>query len=253
MHRLVLPLALLVSAVLTAGGARAQGLCQLHFDGRVAVVDRLPVPKEEGGKNGETRRRSTGHLVEIEIGILANQVERDVVLHVHLARGTTGADLASLIASRLERLGTKPLLVDDGRGGASLWIESTRYVSMRLGGGLEVDVACAEGPPESIRVIPPSAVVADARLTVSASTALVMRDRPPVRGRAAADIELAADDSSAGVAAKLWESTSKTWISDRPGGASWQPLKMASGAVITGLSLHLDSEDGGDWRVEIKL
>ena len=34
-------------------------------------------------------------------------------------------------------------------------------------------------------------------------------------------------------------------------GMIYAPLVMPE--VITGLSLHLDSEDGGDWRVEIKL
>lgn len=229
----------------------AQGLCQLHFGGRIAVHD---VVVSDGAAGDQApRTRSTGHLVEVEIGAFAGEAERDLALHIHLARGTTGADLAQLIAKRLERLGVDVTLGAAKGGEASLWIDGARHVSLRLGGGISVDVACAEGPPKSLRLVPPNAILADARLTVSASAALIMRDRPPLRSRIATDIELKADTSSAVAAKKLWEATSKKWISDRPGGDTWQPHKMQNGATITGVSFHLDSPGGGDWRFELKL
>ena len=227
----------------------AQGLCQLHFGGSVAVQDVVVTE----GDGTSPRTRSTGHLVEVEIGAFAGQAEKELALHIHLARGTTGADLAQLIAKRLERLGVDVTLGAAKGGEASLWIDGARHVALRLGGGISVDVACAEGPPESLRLLPPSAILADARLTVSASAALILRDRAPLRSRVATDIELKADISSAAAAKKLWEATSKAWVSDRPGGDAWQPHKMQNGATITGVSFHLDSPGGGDWRFELEL
>jgi len=240
-----------VALVLGAASAPAlaQGLCQLHFGGSIAVQDVVVTEGDETSR----RTRSTGHLVEVEIGAFAGQAEKELALHIHLARGTTGADLAQLIAKRLERLGIDVTLGAAKGGEASLWIDGTRHVSLRLGGGISVDVACAEGPPKSLRLLPPSAILADARLTVAASTALILRDRAPLRSRVAADIELKADISSAAAAKKLWEATSKGWVSDRPGGDTWQPHKMQNGATITGVSFHLDSPGGGDWRFELEL
>ncbi len=236
---------------LTSAPALAQGLCQLHFDGRIAARDVITEEGEEGAV--APRSRLTGHLVEIEIGAFAGTTEKDLVLHIHLAKGTTGGDLAQLIAKRLERLGVDVTLGSTAGGDATLWIERTRYVSLRLGGGLGVDVACAEGPPRSLRLVPPGAISADARMTVSASSALIRRDRAPLRSRATADLELEAGISSAAAAKKLWEATSKAWVCDRPGGDAWQPHKMQNGATITGLSFHLDSPGGGDWRFELVL
>jgi hypothetical protein len=253
------PFALLRSFALVLGTASApalaQGLCQLHFGGSIAVQDVVVGDADGDGKEGETTRRirSTGHLVEVEIGAFAGQVERDLALHIHLARGTTGADLARLIARRLERLGVEVTLGAAEGDEASLWIDGARHVALRLGGGINVDVACAEGPPKSLRLMPPTAILADARLTVSASAALILRDRPPLRSRVATDIKLEADMSSAAAAKRLWDATSKAWVSDRPGGDAWQPHKMQNGATITGVSFHLDSPGRGDWRFELEL
>lgn len=222
----------------------AQGLCQVRFLGEVDAY-------EEPGPV------AVGHLVEVEIGALttAGDEPRELVLHLHLARGTRGAELTEIVGDRLRRLGIGVVRTGGEDDPGSLWIERARYVRLRLGGGLSAVVACSEGPPTALRVLPPSAIESTATLTVSASTARVLRGRPPMRDVAALELSLAPELSAAEVASLLSEAAAKAWVGERPRGDDWRPHKMVDGAAITGVSVQVSSETqgGGDWRLEVEL
>ena len=60
------------------------------------------------------------------------------------------------------------------------------------------------------------------------------------------------NSSAASISAALARAGQKEWISDRPTGDTWCPVRMTNGASITGFSLGL-SHGPGDWRLELRL
>ena len=219
---------------------RAEGLLQLRFGGRVnrAVFD---------------QERKTGHfvgqLVEVEIGANVAGKPHILTLHVHLAPGTTGVDLAALVGRRLNSMGIKTVGTPDS---GNLWVESAEYVHLRLGGGLRAEIALAEGPPKSLAIRPPTGGAMEQTLRVDVTTVIRPSGELPVRGAANLVIPLGKDSSAASISAELARAGQKEWISDRPTGDTWRPVRMSNGAAITGFSMGLINEEES-WRVELRL
>lgn len=218
-----------VLALLTfASGALAQGLCQVRLSGVMA-------PK--------------GHLVEVEIGTEA--FPEGIILHVHLASGTTGAELADLIASRLERAEVGAKLSKVGDHAASLWIDGVTFVNLRLGAGLRGQISCTEGPPASLRVLPASAIKGTTGLVATASTAIIVQGRAPIRSQLHIEADLTEADEAAKAATAIWKAAAEGWVSERPGSDSWRPIKPKGGGIFTGFSAGLSGVS--DARLEITL
>lgn len=219
---------------------RAEGLLQLRFGGR---VNRTVFDEE----------RKTGHfvgqLVEVEIGANVAGKPHALTLHVHLAPGTTGVDLATLVGQRLKSIGIKTVATPDS---GNLWVESANYVHLRLGGGLRAEIALAEGPPASLAIRPPTGGAMEQALRVDVTTVIRPSGELPVRGAANLVIPLGKDFSAASISAELARAGQKEWISDRPTGDTWRPVRMSNGAAITGFSVGLINEHEA-WRVELRL
>lgn len=232
--------AALLCLLALAPAVRAEGLLQLRFGGAVnrSVWD-----------DGLDQGFPVGQLVEVEIGAKVGDKTHSLTLHVHLAPGTTGVDLARLVERRLGSIGIRTVARPDG---GNLWIERAEYVHLRLGGGLHAEVALAEGPPTSLAVRRPTREVAEQQLHVDVTTVIRPSGGLPVRGAARLAIPMGKDSSAASISAALARAGQKEWISDRPTGDTWCPVRMTNGASITGFSLGL-SHGPGDWRVELRL
>ena len=210
--------------------ALAEGLAQLRLSGLVT----------EGGE---------GHLVEIEIGDAAGH--DDVVLHLHVAAGTTGAELAALVARRVKRAGIDVTLTPSNETTASLWIDRASFVNVRLGGGLKANLSCVEGAPSLVEILPPQSIKKSCEAFMTASTAIVTNGRPPLRGSISLRAALEPKIDSAAAATALWEAGQKEWQSERPGSKAWRPIKPVEGGILTGFSCRLSGS--GDWRLEVTL
>ncbi len=249
----LIPLAAFVAPAHAA--VPAQALVQLHLSGEIAAPSTVTAD-ETSAQPAEFH----GHLVELEVEAVGREPGTELVLHLHVAQGTTGRELLQLAATRLDRLGIDATLTGvTAKGGdhtaGSLWIEGATRVRLRLGGGIVGEVSCTEGPPAAIRLLAPSAILPSAEqpseALVAASTAIVMKGRPPIRGRATFKAALAEAKHSADAATALWEAASKGWMSDRPGSDTWRPVKMTNGAAITGVSVRVVGQ--ADWGVEVTL
>ena len=217
----------LVSTLVLAAPARGDGLVQLRLEGRLTQA----------------------HLVEVEIGTVA--VPDGVVLHVHLAERTTGAELAELVASRLDRSGAKAKVSTPENGCASLWIDEATYVHLRLGGGLQGTIACTEGAPETLKIVDESAIAGESIVRVNASAALVIGGKAPIRSRLSLNVPLKGETSAADAASAIWEAAKEEWVSDRPGTDAWHPIKPRKGGVLVGFSVSVAG--AADRRVEVVL
>lgn len=253
----VLPLCLaLLAPTLAAAGApaistsqaqdAAGALAQVRLSGQLMVV----------ADSADQSAGSFGHLVEIEVDALSSAVGGapvSMVLHMHVAAGTTGESLVELVGERLKTLGVAVTITGagDGTPGASLWVSRAIRVALRLGGGLVGEISCAEGPPASIQVLPASAIQGPATAFLSASTAIVMKDRRPIRGRASFAASFADLKNPAETATALWEAASEDWVSERPGSDRWRPVKMANGSAITGVAVRLGGR--ADWGLVVEL
>lgn len=217
--------ALLASLLQVA--ALAEGLAQIRFFGAV----------------------SKPHLVEVELGDAAGH--EDMILHLHLAPGTTGAELAAIVAKRAQLAGFEVTLTPSHDSAASLWIDRATSVNVRMGAGIKATVSCVEGPPSLVKVLPPQAVKSPCVASMTASTAIVSNGRPPQRGSISLEARLNANIDSPAAATALWEAGQKDWQSERPGSSAWRPIKAIEGGILTGFSAHLGGS--GDWRMEIAL
>lgn len=224
MTRLLLG-ALLVS--LLQFSALAEGLAQVRFFGA------LEKP----------------HLVEVELGDAAGH--DDLILHLHLSPGTTGAELAAIVARRAQLAGFEVTLTPSHDSGASLWIDRATSVNVRMGAGIHAVVSCVEGPPSLVKVMPPQANKSPCVAFMTASTAIVSNGRPPQRGSISLEAKLGPKIDSPSAATALWEAGQEDWQSERPGSSAWRPIKAVAGGILTGFSAHLDGM--GDWRLEITL
>lgn len=258
---------LLPLALLSGSADAAQGLVQVRLSGAVtaaAAESDDVVPDDVVPDDGTAADRFHGHLVEIEVDAhgrdpLGQDQDAKLVLHVHIAHGTTGLEILQLVHSRLERLGVDSTLTEESGvlvpgaspAAASLWVEAATRVHLRLGGGLLGEVSCVEGPPTAIRLLPASAIPGPASVAIAASTALVMPGRRPIRGRATFSAKITDAENSAEAATALWTSATNRWVSERPGSDTWRPIKMASGATITGVSVRVAGRS--DWGLEVSL
>lgn len=254
---LVLAAYLLPLGPLSASTAAAQALVQVRMAG---VVNGPADDPSLGDGATASLDRSYGHLVEIEVDAAGRgSGPAEVVLHLHVAHGTTGAELLQLTAARLQRLGVAATLTGVSGANApgipptsgSLWIEGAMRVHLRMGGGLIGEISCVEGPPAAMRLIPGDAIEGGASVSVTASTAIVMPGRRPIRGRATFQAALTALENSAEAATALWTAAKDRWVSERPGTDTWRPIKMASGATITGVSVRVTGQS--DWGLEVSL
>lgn len=248
---LLAPTVFLILLWLTSASAGAvQGLAQIRLGGQIAAPSEATATVTDG---------VFGHLVEIEIEAKTATSKGSAVLHLHVAAGTTGAELLQLVSAKLSAAAVpSTLTMPLSPGGenpkarsASLWVEGATRIHLRLGGGITGSVSCVEGPPKSIRVLPASAIERPTQVRVDASTAIIMNDRAPVRGRATFQAALDKVEHAAGTATALWEAATDKWMSDRPGGDAWRPIKMASGATLTGVSVGLSGV--GDWALQVSL
>lgn len=228
---------LLMSALWMVSPAAAEGLLQVRFSGAVDGLSERPA----GGLAGQ--------LVEIELGASVKGEPRDLTLHVHLAPGTTGAELAALLEERLRALGIRGVAT---AGTGNLWIGDAAYLNLRLGGGLSAWIACAEGPPASLAVRPPTRRSGAQSFQVDVSTVLRPSGGLPIRGSASLTVPLKETSSAASISAALSRAGESKWISDRPKGDTWCPVKMSNGAAITGCSFTVNGSVG-DWRVDLVL
>lgn len=240
-------------ALATLAPAAAEGLVQLRFGGRASDLLSAQDPDQ---------RQALGTLVEVEVTARVSADTDDpfdglrtLWLHVHVAPGTTGADLAALVSRRARDLGIRAITTE---GSGNLWIEAATEVNLRVGGGLAATIACAEGPPASLAVRPPARVRQGARLQVHASTVILPSGELPVRGMAALTVPLEPEASAASISAALASAGQGEWVSDRPKGDSWRPIRMVNGAAFTGFSCQLSpsagtSQASGDWRLELTL
>lgn len=229
MTSILRPLLALVALLGLGPLASAQGLVQLRFSGELDV--------------------ERGHLIEVELG--EGGSERELVLHVHLASGTTGPEVAQLVARRAERAGIAVTLTESRKGAASVWIDAASYVNVRMGGGLHAEVACAEAAPSLLRVLPPTAIPEAGHVHIVGSAAVVSQGRPPIRTRAELRAEVTPKMDAPAAATALWKAGADKWMSERPGSDAWRPIRLLDGGVLTGASVR--AEGSGDWRLEVSL
>ena len=246
----VLPAFLALASLLgpAAAPARAEGLVQLHFEGRIAPPGGARVEIEVGG----TATRD-GQLADFGQKV-------DFGMYLHLGRGTGARDLVALLAQRLRDQGLDVVepagaAATDGDAaartppGASLFVDRVRYVRIRLGTGLQGAVTLCEEAPIAVRVLPPGQTKAGARLYVGASTFTPHTGDHSLR---ALELELGSEASAPEVSEKLAQrAIASGWVCERPALDSWRPHQMLDGARITGCSIELES--GADWRLEVEL
>ena len=208
--------------------AAAQGMVQLRFSGALGT--------------------DKSHLVEVEI--VEAESGNELVLHVHLAAGTTGAELAELVARRAERAGislTAPAPVEE----RNLFVDAASEVRMRLGGGLsERSPAWRARRPSSASCGParsPGRAPSGSWATARSSR----RGRPPVRARAHLFAEVTPEMDAPATATALWRAGAERWMSERPGSDGWRPIRLLEGGVLTGVSVRVDGH--ADWRLEVSL
>lgn len=210
----------------------AQGLVQITLEG---ALDR------EGGAR-----------VEVNVGARLPAGDREIDLGLHLARGTSGADLAGLLATRLERAGFDVLFPAPGTGAeraAHIFLEDALFVRLRAGHGLRATVTTPDAVPASVTIAPPHVRAEDARLVIGAST---YSQHTKKRGLQTIELSLGAQDHVVQVAEKLHKVALEAgWVGFRPESKSWRPSKLKDAATPTGFSIEVDSD--GDWRLEVEL
>lgn len=209
--------------------AAAQGMVQLRFSGALGT--------------------DKSHLVEVEI--IEAESGNELVLHVHLAAGTTGAELAELVARRAERAGISLTAPAPVEGSGSLFVDAASEVRMRLGGGLSGEISCVEGAPSIVRILRPGAIPGKGTVRVVGSSAIVTKGRPPVRARAHLFAEVTPEMDAPATATALWRAGAERWMSERPGSDGWRPIRLLEGGVLTGVSVRVDGH--ADWRLEVSL
>jgi len=239
------PLVLGLAVVLCSVLARAQGRVQIVLHGTLA---------EPGGARVEALVTFAG-LTE-EGGLRKSRVD----LGLHLADGTTAAELGALLEREILRQGgavqaTFAAPEPIGSAGAQparacLFIERMQSVALRLGRGLTASITLSDAPPGQLRFLPPKEKQVAARLSVTASAENPhTKDRPrfamAVEFAGGLTGEQAADVVTTQAIAKGWTGT---WL----GHQAWSPeAQLQSGARITGTCFELIS--AGDWRIELDL
>ena len=168
-----------------------------------------------------------------------------LTLHVHLAPGTTGVDLATLVGQRLRSMGIKTVATPDS---GNLWVEGTMYAHLRLGGGLRAEIAgggtaVARDPPAHRRWVGQA-------LRVDVTTVIRPSGELPVRGAASLVIPLGMDSSAASISAELARAGRRVDLGSSDGHLA--PRSDVQRRRVTGFSMGLRNEREA-WRVELRL
>ena len=218
-------LATLVALPVLTISSAAQSLVQLRLEGGL-------------GERGER--------LEVEIGGRIEGEKRSMKVSLFVGPRTSGAEFATLVARRLERAGFRLTRASDESGAAaSLFLEETDFVRLRLAGGMGATVTTCEAAPALVRV---AAIdeVGPAKLSVSVDT---YSAHTKDHGSAYAQFDLGAGWTAPRVAAALLEAAPGVgMLSEKPGGDGWRPIKMKTGEAIVGLSVGLTGQ--GAWRLE---
>lgn len=223
-----LPIGVALLAAL-APAARAQGEVQITFDGAL---------EPPGG-------------ARVAVAVVAGPAERtrEVRLDLHLAAGTSGADLAALLAARLQAAGLEALAPTPAGPRAHVFVEDARSVTLELGAGLGGAVTLCEGAPELVRVEPARGGTSDCRLVVAVSAMHAHTER---RARSSFEVRVAPELTAAQVSERLFaRAVEAEWVSERPGLEGWRPVHLSDGSRITGFSVELAGH--GSWRVDVRL
>lgn len=188
-------------------------------------------------------------MVEVEVGTQVDGEPRRLDVHVLLAAGTTGADLVSLVAGRLESSGFHTHLgpVDQDADGRTLFVERALFVHLRLGRGLRGSLTSCEGPPTTVKISPGPEEGADLHLGLTAGTFDPARRE---HGVEELELTLAAGSSAARCAERLMATAAEaSFASERPTPEFWRPLRLIDGSRLTGLTVSV----ANGWRVELDL
>jgi len=185
--------------------------------------------------------------VEVEVGALVDGEVRRVDVHVFLAAGTSGSDLITLVARRLEAGDFEAYLggARNGDGPRTLFVEQALFVNARVGDGLLGTVTSAEAAPSSLRV----SAGHGKGLDVDISAAVV---NPATKVHSTVSLEVPLE---AGMhAVKCSEVLMKTaaaagWASDRPRSGHWRPIRLTDGSRFVGFSVQA----AGGSRIELNL
>ncbi|MFT4539002.1 MAG: hypothetical protein ACI841_000910 [Planctomycetota bacterium] len=224
---------LLISLLSTVSLAEAESLAQLTIDGRIDI--------------------SGGARVEIKVGALRQKDMKahEVSLGVHLAEGTTGADVIELLSARLRLAGIMVMAVS--RSGIEtdsphLFIEATRFIQVRMASGLTTTITTCEAAPASLRVLSSDVSSAAGRLTMTASTWHMHTEKA---GTSQLAIDLLIDQHGSAVAESLFKVAMKAgWIGERISADEWAPSRMVDGSRARGMSIKLESK--ADWGLRVE-
>ena len=141
---------------------------------------------------------------------------------------------------------TDPDKEGDGR---SLFIDDALFVRLRVGGGLRGVITTCEGAPAAIRVVRPTSKSKKGEVHLSAGT---LSPHTGESAEVSMKVQLDAADGMPQVAERLLKvAQERKWMSDRPGGDAWRPIRMVDGSRFTGLSVEIVS--AAVWRLEVEL
>ena len=179
---------------------------------------------------------SRAALVEVEIGAMVGGQARVVEVEVFLSRHTTGADLLSLVASRLESSGFHSHLGPAGQAtlqGRTLFVEDALFVNLALYGGLRGTITCCKGLPRALQVT--SAPGRNGLVEIEAGLF-----NPATRQHTTTQLTVQIDEGmhSAETAQRLMKvAEGEKWASERPTATSWRPIRPGNGQSFTGFSI----------------
>lgn len=223
------PLAAALVAAL-APVTRASGTVQLTFDGELSPPGGARV------------------VVAIAAGIGA--AAREVRLDLHLAAGTSGADLAALLADRCAAAKLE-VLAPAARGPrAHVFVEDARSVTLELDAGLGGAVTVCDGAPELLRVETPGGPeTGPVRLVVAASA---VHGHTARRTRSSIELGLEPGLGPAQISERLLaRAVEAGWVCERPGVEGWRLSHLEDGSRITGFGVELRAER--PWRLELRV
>ena len=190
-----------------------------------------------------------GARVAVGVSAGLGKAAREVLLDLHLARGTSGADLAALLAQRLRAEGLDALAPASAGARAHVFVQDARAVVLELGEGLSGAVTVCAGPPALVRVVAPRGGGQRCRLVVTASA---LHAHTAQRTRSSFEVSLEPGATSAQASERLFQrAVEAQWVSERPGLEAWRPAHLGDGARLTGFGVELLS--GDPWRLEVRL
>jgi hypothetical protein len=175
-------------------------------------------------------------LAEVEIGAMVDGQARKLDVHVFLARGSSGADLVGLVASRLESSGFQAHLGPVGgdmNSARALFVEGALFVNLRMNGELFGTITCSAGPPNALRV---SGGQGDG-LAIDV-VAGVFNPATKQHGTLELKVPIESGMHPARCSERLMKAAAVAkWASDRPNPEFWRPIRLADGRKITGFSV----------------